>query len=88
MRKPNHEGSWGAMTIDRQAKLEVLHRMNDEMQQLTGDRPYLYANRPNTDDGSGQEYFHFQGDTKITGLDAALNHMQQLLTAAGGTQYR
>lgn len=83
----SYEGSFGALPLVRQAKLNALHEMNDEMHRRTGDRPYVYANCPNTDDGSGVEYFHFQGDACVTGIDAALVHMQKLLTAAGGTQY-
>lgn len=67
---------------DRSALLDKLHSMNDEVGQLTGDKPYMYANRPNTDNGTGAEHFHFQGDTKITGLEAAVTHMGGLLERA------
>lgn len=71
----------------RQAKLDLLHRMNDEYKAVTGDSLYMYANAPGSDDGNSTEYFRFQGDHTEPGVDRALIYMQQRLTAAGGAQY-
>jgi hypothetical protein len=72
----------------RQAKVELLREISEEVGRITGTAPYMYANCPNTDDGSGAEYFRFQGDVSKTGVDAALEYMRQLARQTPGATLR
>jgi hypothetical protein len=67
----------------RQIKIELLREISEKIGKITGTAPYMYANRPNTNDGSGAEYFHFQGDVKVTGVDAALAHVREIARTHG-----
>jgi hypothetical protein len=81
----NREGSFENLPPKRQAQLNLLHEMNEEAGSLLGIRPYMYATRPEGEDGP--EFFHFQGGGRSTGINAALKHLQEVLAEAGGTRY-
>ena len=85
MAEPNFEGSFEALPPKRQAQLSLLRAMNEEAGRLLGLRPYMYATR--SDGDSGPEVFHFQGEVRVTGINAALRHQQELLSKAGGARY-
>lgn len=72
----------------RQARVDLLRRISEEIGRVTGTAPYMYANCPNTDDGTGVEYFHFQGDVRVTGIDAALSHVRMLAARTPGVTQR
>jgi hypothetical protein len=85
MAAPNFEGSFEALPPKRQAQLSLLHAMNEEAGRLLGIRPYMYATRP--DGENGPEIFHFQKEVRVTGIQAALRYQQELLSRAGGARY-
>jgi len=75
-------------TRERQAKVELLREISEEIGRITGTAPYMYANCPNTSDGTGAEYFHFQGDVRATGVDAALSHVREIARNTPGATLR
>lgn len=68
----------------RQARIALLREMSEEVGRITGTAPYMYANQPVE---NGAEYFHFQGDVKVPGVDAALAHMRKIVKNTPGAKY-
>jgi hypothetical protein len=69
----------------RLARITLLREISEDIGKITGTPPYMYANRPVE---NGAEYFHFQGDVKVTGVDAALAHVREIARRTPGVMYR